>query len=197
VVTARRKTRAKAKARAKPRALPEPRLSEMPAQPMAVVYTRGDPATAAQTAIPALFGAAYGARAEFKKRRGKVFKVGPLRARWPDANVVARDRWTGVWGLPLPAGIDALPQKNPDVTVKREVWEYGPVAELLHVGSYATEGPTVARLHAFVTEQGYEIAGPHEEEYLTTPRARVQKTLIRFRVRRAGGGGGGGGGGER
>lgn len=156
----------------------------MPAQPMAVVYTRGDPATAAQGALPALFGAAYGARAELKKRKGKVFKVGPLRARWPDANDVPRDRWTGVWGLPLPDGVGTLPQKKPDVTVKREVWEYGPVAELLHVGSYATEGPTVARLHAFVAEQGYEIAGPHEEEYLTTPRAKVQKTMIRFQVRR-------------
>ena len=184
MVTSRRKTRGALPPRAKAVAPSAPRLTEMPAQRMAVVYTHGEPGKVAEGALPSLFGAVYGARAELKKRNGKAFKVGPLRARWPDANDVPRDQWTGVWGLPLPDGVDNLPQKKPEVAVKREVWEYGPVAELLHVGPYSAEGPTVARLHAFVAEQGYDIVGPHEEEYLTTPRAKVQKTLIRLRVRR-------------
>lgn len=166
--------------------LKAPRITELKAQPMAVVYTHGEPSEVAEAALPVLFGAVYGARAELKKKKRSVFKVGPLRARWPDANDVPRERWTGVWGLPLPNGIAALPQKNPEIPVKREVWEYGPVAELLHVGPYTAEGPTVARLQAFVAEQGFEIVGPHEEEYLTTPRAKVQRTIIRFRVRRKG-----------
>lgn len=64
-----------------------------------------------------------------------------------------------------------------------ETREYGTVAQILHVGEYADEEPTIQRLHAFITEQGYEIAGPHEEEYLSRPGARQQKTMIRYQVR--------------
>jgi hypothetical protein len=40
------------------------------------------------------------------------------------------------------------------------------------------------RLHDFIVENGYEIAGVHEEEYLTMPKAKVQKTLIRYPIRK-------------
>jgi len=56
-----------------------------------------------------------------------------------------------------------------------ETWNYGTVAQILHVGPYSEEEPTVKRLHEFITENGYEIAGIHEEEYLTPPKAKVQK----------------------
>jgi len=44
--------------------------------------------------------------------------------------------------------------------------------------------PTVERLHRFIEESGYEIAGMHEEEYLTRPDAKVQKTLVRCAIRK-------------
>jgi hypothetical protein len=155
----------------------------MPAQSMAVVYTRGEPAAAAKQALPALYAAIYGLRSALKQQ-GRSFKVGPLRARWPDAHLVPKEHWTGVWGLPLPDGVDTVPEKKPGVAITREVWEYGTVAEILHVGPYTMEAPTVQQLHDFITEHGYEIWGPHEEEYLTSPRARVQKTVVRYAVRR-------------
>ena len=65
-----------------------------------------------------------------------------------------------------------------------ERWEYGTVAEILHLGPYSEEGPTIERLHKFIEESGYEIAGVHEEEYLTRPDAKVQKTVIRYEVRK-------------
>jgi len=43
---------------------------------------------------------------------------------------------------------------------------------------------TVERLHKFIADSGYEIAGTHEEEYLTSPDARVPKTLIRYPIRK-------------
>jgi len=58
------------------------------------------------------------------------------------------------------------------------------VAQILHIGPYGEEGPTVKKLHEFVSNKGYEIAGVHEEEYLTTPKAKVQKTLIRYSIRK-------------
>ncbi|NUM64306.1 GyrI-like domain-containing protein [candidate division KSB1 bacterium] len=71
-------------------------------------------------------------------------------------------------------------------------WEYGEVAEILHMGPYDKEQPTVARLMEFIKTQGYEVAGEHEEEYLKGPtmfsRGDPEKyaTIIRYRVRKTG-----------
>jgi hypothetical protein len=72
----------------------------------------------------------------------------------------------------------------PEPPVVVETWDYGTVAQILHLGAYADEVPTIDRLHAFIAEQGYEIAGPHEEEYLSRPGAKEQKTRIRYQVQK-------------
>jgi hypothetical protein len=162
-----------------------PRLVDLPAQSVAVVHTVGEPRTTANRALPALYAAVYHLRS-LLKREGQGFKIEHLRARWPDAHLVPKEHWHGAWALPVPEGAEPLPQRKPGVLVERERWEYGMVAEIVHVGSYEDEGASVRQLHAFIAEQGYEIAGPHEEEYLTTRRARVQRTVIRYAVRRQG-----------
>jgi hypothetical protein len=86
--------------------------------------------------------------------------------------------------LPIPEDIDSLPQKVPGTEVKIETWEYGTVVQILHLGPYDQEGPTVERPHKFIKENGYEIAGVHEEECLTRPDAKVIKTIIRYPVRK-------------
>jgi len=160
-----------------------PYILEMPAQRMAVVYTRGEPNSLGPDVMPALYGAVYNIKFALKKQ-GRDFKVAALRARWPDAHLVPKDQWLGIWGLPIPDDTLALVQKKPEIEVKVETWEYGMVVQILHLGPFSTEGPTVARLHAFIEENGYEIAGTHEEEYLTAPTAQAQKTLIRYPVRK-------------
>ena len=39
-------------------------------------------------------------------------------------------------------------------------------------------------LRRFISDRGYEIAGDHEEEYLTRPDAKVIKTLIRYEIKK-------------
>jgi hypothetical protein len=158
-----------------------PQILEMPAQKMAVVYTQGDPNSLGPDVMPALYGAVYTLKFALKKQ-GRDFKVAPLRARWPDAHLVPKDQWLGMWALPIPDDTTELVQKKPGIEVKIETWEYGTVAQILHLGPFSTEGPTVARLHAFIEESGYEIADTHEEEYLTGPTAKARKTLIRYPV---------------
>ena len=58
------------------------------------------------------------------------------------------------------------------------------VAQIVHLGSYRTEAKTIEKLLKFIAEEGLEIAGVHEEEYLTRPGAKVQKTIIRYPVRK-------------
>ena len=163
----------------------KPALVEMPAQTMAVVRSVGDPNAVGAQVFPALFGCVFTLKFKVLKPRGIEFKVGPPRARWPLPLETPRDEWVGLWGIPVPddIGSDELPQTVPGVPVALETWEYGTMAHILHLGPYADEPATVARLHAFLAESCYEIAGPHEEEYLTQPDAKNMKTIIRYPVR--------------
>ncbi|MHB1001001.1 MAG: GyrI-like domain-containing protein [Armatimonadota bacterium] len=162
----------------------EPVIYEKPSQTMAVVVCKGNLNTTGEYVFPALFGAVYGLKMSMKKSGLGNFTVTGLRARWPDAHLVTKDEWTAIWALPIPDGTESLPKKVAEPDVKIEVWEYGTVAEILHIGPYTEEGPTVERLHKFIEESGYELSGAHEEEYLTSPKAKVQKTLIRYVVKR-------------
>lgn len=161
----------------------EPKILTIKSEKMAVVHTKGAPNKEASKVMPALYGSVYKLKFELK-RKGVMFKVGKLRARWPDAHVLPKDQWTGIWGLPVPEDTTSLPQKVPEIGVKLETWNYGTVVQILHVGPYDEEEPTVKRLHEFISNNGYEIAGIHEEEYLTPPRAKFQKTLIRYPIKK-------------
>jgi hypothetical protein len=162
-----------------------PEIVELPARTMAVVRTVGDPNEVGQQAAAALYGAVYPLKFRLRKQ-GVEFRVEGLRARWPDAHLLPRELWTAVWALPVPDGTAELSGKAGQLPVAVETWQYGTVAQILHRGTYAEEGASIDRLHAFIAEQGYEIAGPHEEEYLTRPDARDQRTLIRYQLRRIG-----------
>ena len=162
----------------------DPQILEMPSQKMAVVTGKGTPEKAFTELMPALYGSAYTLRFDRKKKGLPVFKVSGLRARYPDAHLVPMDEWTHIIALPIPEDTTSLPQKVSGIEVKIETWEYGTVAQILHLGAYDQEQPTVERLHKFVEESGYQIAGVHEEEYLTTPDAKVPETIIRYQVRK-------------
>ena len=161
----------------------EPQILEMPSQKMAVVYTRGDPNKVTAEAMPALYGSVYTLKFELKKK-GIDFKVSGLRARWPDSYLVPKNEWIGIYGLPVPEETTSLFQKVPDREVELENWDYGTVAQILHIGSYTEEQPTIERLIKFIGDNGYEIDGVHEEEYLTSPKAKVQKTIIRYPIKK-------------
>ena len=167
----------------KPAARKEPQILEMPSQKMAVVYMKGDPNKVMPEFMPALYGSVYTLKFELKKK-GIEFKVSGLRGRWPDAHLVPKDEWTGICGLPIPEETTSIPQKVPATEVKMEQWDYGTVAQILHIGPYSEEQPAIERLHKFIEDNGYEIAGVHEEEYLTSPQAKVQKTIIRYPIKK-------------
>ena len=161
----------------------DPQILEMAAQKMAVVRGKGTPQAVFTNLMPALYGSVYTLKFDLKKRGLPTFKASGLRARYPDAHLVPKEEWTIIIGLPVPEDTTSLPRKVPDVEVNIETWGYGTVAQILHLGSYSEETPTIERLHEFIKERGCQIAGVHEEEYLTSPDARVPKTYIRYPVR--------------
>jgi hypothetical protein len=166
--------------------LKEPRISSMPHQNMLVVTAKGDPNVVAGTAFKLLFRTYYRLPGA-----SKGSKPAP-RARW-SGDMNDKSSWTGFYALPVPAGAVSLPQvqTEPGYKVELVAWEYGDVAEILHVGPYAREKPTIERLHRFILQQGYEIIGPHEEEYVKGPGMfftgdpEKYRTIVRYRVKKA------------
>jgi len=157
--------------------LKEPKIAQLPDQKMLVVESKGDPGTSAGQA----FGMLY-----------KIFfsipgaRMAPPRARWAGDLNIPKDQWVGLFALPLPDQVTALPPGSAGARI--EVWAYGEVAQILHVGSYADETPTIQKLLAYIAGQGYVIAGPHEEEYLrgpeSGPNTAEYRTIVRYQVRK-------------
>jgi hypothetical protein len=162
----------------------DPEITELPARRMAVVHSTGDPTEVGERVFGALYGAVYKLKFALKKE-GVAFKVEAPRARWfagEGWQEVPREQWEAAWAIPVPEDTGELFQKDPETPVVLETWEYGTVAQILHLGTYAEEEPTIVRLHEFIAESGYRIAGSHEEEYLSRPGSKVQKTVVRYKV---------------
>jgi hypothetical protein len=164
--------------------LREPRITTLPDQNMVVVEAQGDPNTVGSRAFGLLFKTYYkiggGARGP---------KQPAPRARWA-GDMKMKSSWTGYYALPVTNTVAALPaiDAEPGFKVELTKWEYGNVAEILHVGPYAAETPTIEKLHAFIKQKGFEITGYHEEEYLKGPGMFFKGdpagyyTIIRYRV---------------
>ncbi len=163
-----------------------PELLEMPARTVLVAETTGEPDKVAQAAIERLYGTAYGTKFKVFKPKGKEMKIGGLSAQWLNPVDTPKSSWKAIWGLVVPdfvAQADLI-QKNPAEPVKLSTWAGGTTAQILHKGLYSEEEPTIRTLHQYITDQGYEIVGPHEEEYLTRPDVKEPKTIIRYLVRK-------------
>jgi hypothetical protein len=105
-----------------------------------------------------------------------------------------KEQWIGRYAMPVPENAGPLPDQTPDAAGLRAeltTWQYGEVAEILHVGPYEREESTIRRLTDFIRDSGYVIAGEHEEEYIRGPglltRGDPEKylTIIRYRVKKA------------
>jgi hypothetical protein len=61
--------------------------------------------------------------------------------------------------------------------VRLQTFAEGLCAQVLHIGPYAAEMPTVARLHDFVRAQGHQLTGRHHEIYLSDPQRTAPEKL--------------------
>lgn len=63
-----------------------------------------------------------------------------------------------------------------------ESFHEGPSAQIMHIGPYSTEGPNVAKIHAFILSSGHTLSGKHHEIYLNNPSKTAPaklKTILR------------------
>jgi hypothetical protein len=152
-------------------------------------------------AIGTLYQAAY--RLHFILRaRGTGASVGMLEALyWLPEEALAGNgtaasdfvgwRWRLLIAVPAEATeaeIDrACREVNPGPLRARlfvDRWAEGPAAQMLHVGPYGDEGPTLRQLHEVIAEADLRPTGPLHEIYLNDPN-RVGEERARTVLRRA------------
>ncbi len=168
--------------------LQTPQILEMEPQKVLQVRARGNPNAVGKSAFGLLMKTYFGLKG--------VPKGGPdfmaARARWPVGLDTPMEEWVGLYAMPVPGSVTEVPEagSQDDLTVELTTWEYGEVAQILHVGRYDQEVADTEALKAFIRSQGYEITGLHEEEYLKGPgflfagNPDKYLTLIRYPVKK-------------
>jgi len=181
---------------------------EVPVMNFIMVDGHGDPNTAESylQAVEALYAAAYKIKFHSKKVLGSDYVVPPLEGLWwaedMDSFSAARDKSAWDWTMMImqPEWIDAEifesvkseVMKSKDLPalplVRWERYHEGLSVQILHIGSYDDEGPTIRRLHTdFLPENNLIEAGKHHEIYLSDPRKTAPeklKTILRQPVKK-------------
>jgi hypothetical protein len=184
----------------------EVRFLRVPTHRFAMVDAAGPPLPEAfEARMPGLYTVAYGLRFALK-RRGVEGRVGPLEGLWwhqgrtTDLDAILGDdraawRWTLMIVVPDEATDDEIERllsgarSKVDTgianSLRVEPYEEGEAAQVLHVGPYAAERPSIERLHQAIVDSGFRPTGPHHEIYFGDPRRSAPeklRTLLRQQI---------------
>lgn len=168
----------------------------------------GDPnvAESYKQAVEALYALAYTLKFASKRQLGKDYGVMPLEGLWTAddmAAFVARDKASWQWTMMImqpdwittemfvQAVKTVRDKKNPPALdlVRFEAYDEGESVQIMHIGSYDDEAPTLHRLHAeYIPRHGLKPTKRHHEIYLSDPRRTDPsklKTILRQPVIKA------------
>lgn len=181
-------------------------LIDVPRFNFVMVDGQGNPNSSPdyEAAVSAIYAVSY--KLKFmSKASGRDYVVPPLQGLWwaddmDDFVARRKDRWRWTMMLMVPDWVTAssvseavktFRAKDGEVpdTLRFEAFEEGRSAQILHVGSYDDEAPTIARLHnEFLPANALVENGKHHEIYLSDPRRVAPeklKTILRQPVRAA------------
>jgi hypothetical protein len=179
---------------------------QVPPMSFLMIDGHGDPNTAQEysDAVEALYAVAYKLKFTSKKEQNFDYVVPPLEGLWwvedmSQFSVGDKSSWDWTMMIMQP---EQITQEMLDAAVTQvvdkdlpalpklrlEMYDEGLAVQIMYFGSYADEGPTIARMHDFIHNEGYERAGKHHEIYISDPRRVAPeklKTVIRQPIRRA------------
>lgn len=175
-----------------------------PAQYLMVEGRGGPEGECFHTAMQALYGAAFTIKMTRKFAGLGNYAVCKLEGLWwtdgneqYDFEKVARDAWR--WKLlirtpdfitqdDLDKAKEALSKKGKGAEgVMLETLKEGRCVQMLHVGPYEKEGPTIIQMHEFAQAEGFSPHGRHHEIYLSDPRRVAPeklRTILRHPVKK-------------
>lgn len=176
---------------------------EIPSMNFIKIDGMGNPNTAPEfkDAVEALFPVAYHLKFNLKKRVDNPidYAVLPLEGLWwtddmREFSLENKDSWKWTAMIMQPGfitsdlfeqAVDAVRKKKnlPALPKLRfEAFHEGKAVQIMHIGPFATEGPTIEKLHQFIRAQGGQLRGKHHEIYLSDFRKvapEKMKTVIR------------------
>ncbi|MEJ2748488.1 MAG: GyrI-like domain-containing protein, partial [Anaerolineae bacterium] len=175
---------------------------DVPAMKFLMIDGAGNPNTSStfQEATEALFAVSYGLKFMIKKGEQQVdYGVMPLEGLWwaddmAQFSVEKKGDWKWTLMMMQPEYVtpdlfaEAVEQvkkkKNPAALplMRFEAYTEGQAAQIMHIGPFSEEGPTVAKIHDFIVANGGKLAGKHHEIYLSDIRKAAPdkwKTVIR------------------
>ncbi len=175
---------------------------DVPNMNFLMVDGKGNPNTVQEykDAVQALYALSYAVKFMIKKREmGIDYGVMPLEGLWwaDDMNDFTEGnkdawKWTSMIMQPKYVANSLIDQAIVEVGRKKDLvaldkvrfesFREGLVAQVMHLGSYSDEAPTIERLHRYIEENGYQLAGKHHEIYLSDPQRSAPeklKTIIR------------------
>jgi hypothetical protein len=173
---------------------------DVPAMNFLLVDGEGAPTSSQYSeAIEALFTVAYTLKFLVKKGKGVDYAVMPLEGLWwvEDMTKFSAERkdewkWTAMIMQPKYVSADdfqvAVEQvkkkKNPPVLskVRFESFKEGPAAQIMYIGPFSAEGPTITKIHTYIQNSGHTLIGKHHEIYLNNPATTAPeklKTILR------------------
>ena len=177
---------------------------EVPAMNFLMIDGRGDPNTSPsyQEAVEALFSVSYAIKFKVKKTLAIDYGVLPLEGLWwaddmAKFSVADKSDWKWTMMIMQPEFVSAALVRDTIVEVNKkkelpalakmrfESFLEGACAQILHIGPFSAEGPTVAKVHAFIAAVG-KRTGRHHEIYLSDIRKADParwKTVIRQPLR--------------
>lgn len=178
-----------------------PTVVNLPAFNYLMVDGQGDPnhSESYTQAVEALFSLSYTLKFMIKKSEAAIdYSVMPLEGLWwvdDMKNFSVNDKSSWQWTMMIMqpefidkshvnSAIDTLKKKKSLPALEKvrfESYTEGLCAQILHIGPFSEEGPSVEKLHQFIFQQG-ELTGKHHEIYLSDIRRAAPekwKTIIR------------------
>jgi hypothetical protein len=159
---------------------------DVPAMNFLMVDGTGDPNTspAYPEALEALYTLSYALKFAAKKGTLAIdYAVMPLEGLWWADDMAdfavrrAAWKWTMMIRQPDLVTRDALDETVAEVRRKKdpaalsrvrlETFAEGTAAQIMHVGPFESEGPTIERVHSFIEASGCRPSGKHHEIYLS------------------------------
>jgi hypothetical protein len=175
---------------------------EVPTMNFLMVDGEGDPNTskAFHDAIEALFSLSY--TVKFMVKKGELaidYSVMPLEGLWwadDMSNFPGEEKsqwkWTAMVMQPLfvtramiDVAFETVQQKKHLIAlsdVRFEPFDEGVCVQIMHIGPFSEEGPTIEKLHQFIDVSHRQRRGKHHEIYLSDIRKAAPakwKTIIR------------------
>lgn len=185
----------------------EVQIVDVPPMNFIMIDGEGDPNTAKdyQDALESLFAVSYAIKFMIKRGSTQIdYGVLPLEGLWWSDNMSDftsgnKDKWKWTSMIMQPEyvtveifkeAIEQVRKKKNPVAIQKlrfEKYDEGKAAQIMHIGQFSEEGPTIEKIHNFIRDNGCKLIKKHHEIYLSDIRKTASeklKTVIRQPIKR-------------